>query len=1583
MNKRLLAMLLAVVMVISMIPAVSAAEATPYLEASSLTLSGILGVNFKVNANGADMAAMSATAYIGEDEEGQALSCEIDSNGLYVYTASVPAHRLNEEIYFELYDGEDPIIEESWTLSAYLNTLSGDNAENTSLLTLIDSLQSYVDHAEAYAAGEVIENGAADGVTASDLEDSKAVVITAGMAAYAALYIDDACDLRIKVKASQFTENHTLYVDGNAVSSEELVEDGELLVYTISQILPQDWSRMHTFKIVNGEATAVEFTYSVLSYAYGQLSKEIEAAPGLHGLLKSMYLYSTAAEAYQAELAGTYVAVTNGQNFSYNETINTYRADQPDEGGYCYAIVTEESATNFSIEADMTLIKDGAGTGNGLLGFCLVQGDNNILLGLHQTNTTLYIRPNGVYNSGTQSKTYTANVHLIENEPVSVKMAYKNGVITLYYKSETVTDWTEFVSLTINEINAMSGVATSFDASAAVNFGFATNESNVEKNSLFSNVSWTINEDEAPAAYTITYELGGGTLVGEAPESYTELTAADIVLPTATMEGYDFLGWYNGDILVESLAGITEDITLTAKWKADTWYTYGDISSTGLYDFVDNEDGSVTVSANETMGTANTGRWLLSKQTGTYATATATWVHTQSSRFGGGYYLSDGTTNVLIMFHTGTGSRKVEIYNNTNTWKTSLSVDTSMLTDGIFDSIDTKMVYNNGIVTLYWKDIDAAEYTQWFAVTVADYVSAFDASEAVHVGLGFWSGEWASGQIADFSIDWTVPETEYAISYELGGGTLVGEAPESYTELTAANIVLPTATLEGYDFLGWYNGDTLIESLAGLTEDVTLTAKWTKSTWYTYGELGDTALGSVTDNEDGSVSIVANSVAASNPTINTNRWLLSKQSGTYAEATGTFVKIASRLGGGFYLSDGTINVMIIIDGNAGGGQLHVVDLDNTSGDGNNSLCTITRKASLFLGGASENTTYDLKMVYNQGYIHLFYKTATETAWSELTDAVAIAGLHSELADFDSDNSGVQIGVGFWQYKYAGGKVENFSIDWTVPETEYAISYELGGGTLVGEAPESYTELTAANIVLPTATLDGYDFIGWYNGETYVESLAGMTGDITLTAAWAADTGTYVAVTNGQNFSYNETINTYRADQPVNGGYCYVIVTEESATSFSIEADMTLIKDGAGTGNGLLGFCLVQGDNNILLGLHQTNTTLYIRPNGVYNSGTQSKTYTEAVHLIENEPVSVKMAYESGTITLYYKSETVTDWTEFVSLTIDEINAMSGVATSFDASAAVYFGFATNRSNVEKNSLFSNVAWTINEAGEVAATYSISYELGGGTLVGEAPESYTELTAADIVLPTATLDGYDFIGWYNGETYVESLAGMTGDITLTAKWAESTWYTYGELGDTALSSITDNEDGSVSIVANSVAASNPTINTNRWLLSKQSGTYAEATGTFVKISSRLGGGFYLSDGTINVMIIIDGNAGSGIIHVVDLDDTSGDGNNTLCTIERKASLFLGGATSNTTYDLKMVYDQGYIQLFYKTTTDTAWSELTDAVAIAGLHSELADFDSDNSGVQVGVGFWQYKYAGGKVENFSINWTPALETPDTET
>ncbi len=306
MKKRILPLLLAIALVVGMLPAAALAEGTaPSISKVSMSLTGILSINFKVDPGSEeDMSTYTLNATVGDDTNAQVITNPtVDDAGLYVYTVSVPAHRLLETVTVKLMDGATEVDTLEWVVAAYAAGLKEQEPDNAEQSALLDALVNYAAYADAYADGTTAAVDVVEAVNRTAFESSKMVIHTvdASLGLVASLYLDDACDLRFKFNTAAF-DGCTLLINGEAVDASALTTEGAKYVYAIAEILPQNFDEMHNIKIVKGEQTLANVDYSVLSYAYSALGRVQEAQTGLNGLLKSMYLYGTAADAYISAL---------------------------------------------------------------------------------------------------------------------------------------------------------------------------------------------------------------------------------------------------------------------------------------------------------------------------------------------------------------------------------------------------------------------------------------------------------------------------------------------------------------------------------------------------------------------------------------------------------------------------------------------------------------------------------------------------------------------------------------------------------------------------------------------------------------------------------------------------------------------------------------------------------------------------------------------------------------------------------------------------------------------------------------------------------------------------------------------------------------------------------------------------------------------------------------------------------------------------------------------------------------------------------------------------------------------------------
>ncbi len=307
MKKRVISLLLVFTLVLAMIPAIAPVVAkaegtTPEIAKANLVLNSILGVNFKINYNGTDPSGYSLRVTIGEDTNYQEITQYTEEDGLHVYTATLFAHRMHEEVTAQLFKDGIPITSEKWSFASYADELQEKYAHITELVTLTDTLGDYGAYA-AYYAGKQSDPGTFDesGIEKAEL-DTYQHTKEGDMKISAYLYLDEACDLAFRFNTTDL-EGKTLYVDGEAVETTPVSDTRA--EYRINDILPQNWDTMHTIVVKESDTAVVSMTYGVLSYARQIMNLDTESKAGLNGLLWNMYQYNAAAKEYNGVVTGT------------------------------------------------------------------------------------------------------------------------------------------------------------------------------------------------------------------------------------------------------------------------------------------------------------------------------------------------------------------------------------------------------------------------------------------------------------------------------------------------------------------------------------------------------------------------------------------------------------------------------------------------------------------------------------------------------------------------------------------------------------------------------------------------------------------------------------------------------------------------------------------------------------------------------------------------------------------------------------------------------------------------------------------------------------------------------------------------------------------------------------------------------------------------------------------------------------------------------------------------------------------------------------------------------------------------------
>ena len=282
---------------------------------------------------------------------------------------------------------------------------------------------------------------------------------------------------------------------------------------------------------------------------------------------------------------------------------------------------------------------------------------------------------------------------------------------------------------------------------------------------------------------TVTYSTEHAT----APEKLTvadgtALTAEQ--LPALTESGYTFGGWYDGETKAEAGYKVTKDVTLTAKWTANS-YTVT-LNSNGSTDTI----------------TATYGKPLPDLEA----------IPTLEGSTFGGYYTEQYAKGTKFIDKDGKGSTAWNLTEDTTlyaAWGYSITYKNTKDVENTNPEIYT----GEETVTLTNLEKEGYTFNGWF-----DAETGGNKVESIAQG---------STGAKTFYAQWTL--ITYTITYEGLNGAENPNTATSYT-VESETITLQNPTRTGYIF-GWYDAETggnKVESIAqGSTGAKTLYAQWT------------------------------------------------------------------------------------------------------------------------------------------------------------------------------------------------------------------------------------------------------------------------------------------------------------------------------------------------------------------------------------------------------------------------------------------------------------------------------------------------------------------------------------------------------------------------------------------------------------------------------------------------------------------------------------------------------------------------------------------------------------------------------------
>ena len=360
--------------------------------------------------------------------------------------------------------------------------------------------------------------------------------------------------------------------------------------------------------------------------------------------------------------------------------------------------------------------------------------------------------------------------------------------------------------------------------------------------------------------YTIIFDADGGTT----PEMLTVTYNENYTLPETAKTGYTFIGWFDGEIKYENSTwyGLS-DITLTAKWSANKYnvildddiYIKDKITVTFDLNYSGSSKTYVTLTKNgeildyPTMPTRDgyvfVGWYTSSDCTIEYdfnnlltddCTLYAGWV--EMSRGNAAYERQIIPSNRTQDFSTGdtSSSSKMHLYLVAQ----ESGTHTIYFSNDYYGEINYVSIYN------LTNKKNIGDLTVSVCENYSEYINkTFTCSKGDVIVISVWKTSFSSSPILIKFSGFNSPTSTATARLEATPTHYYDTTSTYNTSVVFGNeFILPTLTKPYYNFLGWYNGETKVESGEwNIAEDVTLVPKFEpiselKDFTFTYSDSG-------------------------------------------------------------------------------------------------------------------------------------------------------------------------------------------------------------------------------------------------------------------------------------------------------------------------------------------------------------------------------------------------------------------------------------------------------------------------------------------------------------------------------------------------------------------------------------------------------------------------------------------------------------------------------------------------------------------------------------------------------------------------
>lgn len=643
---------------------------------------------------------------------------------------------------------------------------------------------------------------------------------------------------------------------------------------------------------------------------------------------------------------------------------------------------------------------------------------------------------------------------------------------------------------------------------------------------------WRVNE------YTINYEnLHGAENLN--PTEYNTETET-IFLLDIQADGYEFIGWFDGDEKIENIEkGTNKNLTLTAKWNTinyDIIYIYNggeEVENPVSYN-IESEDIILISSVKENyefIGWKDDfGRTISKIETGSFGAKTL-YAEFAPLEYAINYLNIEGAIN---------SSKNPATYN-----------------------VETEVEFSPAYKQNY-------EFLGWF--TEDEKIEKIE-----------------KGSIGEISITAKWKAEEFDITYNLNGGENSLENPDKYT--VEDEIELKAPTKEYYSFVGWYIGNEKVEKIEkGTFGNLSLRAEWMPLSYsLTYENLKGAK-----HNNPTVFTELTTSITLTNPTnianyifegwyINGEKVEVIKKSAYHddivvvANWTPIVFNITYKLNGG---TDNTENpATYTVESKI---VLEAPDKDYYTFVGwymNN------KKVDVIEVGTSGNLTFIAKWtptIYNINY-ELGGGTNSEDnpiSYTIESDNITFANPTRDYYKFVKWNVNGTTTTGI-----EAGSHGDITVTAVWDPKPYNIAYENTGSA---SNPNKVVYNVESEFDLLDISLPERVFLGWFiKGEKVEKIEAGVYhGDIVLRAEWTYIEHNVTYIYDGEEIAVLETV-LHRAQRPVNpidpeDGYCFAWFTDEGLENqwnFNDELVVDMVLYGGVLRSYTITYVLGDGRNN--------------------------------------------------------------------------------------------------------------------------------------------------------------------------------------------------------------------------------------------------------------------------------------------------------------------------------------------------------------------------------------------------------------------